>query len=151
MKSNMRNLLLILPIQFVCGVIFAQVEEVTSCGQAVKKEMQQGDIYDYVDEPAEFPGGMAALRQFLADNLKYPERPMKDSVEGKCYVKLLITDKGAIQSAKVFKSTTDYPEFDKEALRIMYLMPKWKPAKVNGKDVSSYYRIPVSFRLNQIK
>jgi protein TonB len=147
----MKKFLLILLIQFVWGVTFAQVEEVTSCGSTVKKEMQQGDIYDYVDEPAEFPGGMAALRQFLADNLKYPERPLKDSIEGKCYVKLLITDQGVVQNVKVTKGVPDYPEFDAEALRVMSLMPKWKPGRVNGKNVSSYYRIPVTFRLNQIK
>lgn len=118
-----------------------------SLGESIKREKLQG-VYDIVDEPAEFPGGMLALRKFVADNLKYPERPLKDSIEGKCVVKLLITDKGEVQQATITKSVENYPEFDKEALRVMYLMPKWKPAKVNGKDVSSYYRIPVSFKRN---
>lgn len=116
----------------------------------VQKEPRDG-IYDMVDEPAEFPGGMRALRKFLADNLKYPERALKDSIEGKSYVKLLITDKGEVQRALITRGVENYPEFDREALRVIYLMPRWNPAKVNGKDVASYYRIPVSFKLNQIK
>lgn len=140
----MKKLLLIFALQFICGVTIAQDPEPTP----VPKQTEPRDgIYDMVDEPAEFPGGTKALLQFIRENLKYPERALKDNIEGKCYVKLLISDKGEVQNAKVFKGISDYPEFDQEALRVMYLMPKWKPGKVNGKNVSSYYRIPVSFKL----
>lgn len=147
----MKNLVLIATIQLVYGIAFTQNNNpepgpVPVSGQTAPRD----GIYDMVDEPAEFPGGMQALKKFLADNLKYPERALKDSIEGKSYVKLLITDKGEVQRAIITKSAQDCPEFDQEALRVMYLMPKWKPARVNGKDVSSYYRLPVSFRLNQI-
>lgn len=104
-------------------------------------------VYEYVDEPAEFPGGMQALRKFMADNLKYPESALKDSIQGKCVVKLLITDKGEVKKAQITKSIPDCPDCDNEVLRIMALMPNWTPGRVNGKYVNSYFRLPVTFRL----
>lgn len=105
-------------------------------------------IYDYVDEPAEFPGGTKALLQFIRDHLKYPESALNNGIEGKCYVRLLISDNGTVKEAKLLKGIPDCPECDKEALRIMYIMPVWKPGRINGKPVSSYYRLPVTFKLN---
>lgn len=145
MYFNLKNIILLMTFQLISALVFAQEPPEPSYPEPI---IPQEMIYEYLDEPAEFPGGTQALRKFLADNLKYPERALKDSIEGKCFVKLLISDKGTVKQAKLLKGIPDCPECDKEALRIMHIMPVWKPGRVNGKPVSSYYRLPVSFKLN---
>lgn len=140
----MKNWSLILVIQLITGLAFTQEPPKPRDPEPITP---QEIIYDYVDEPAEFPGGTKALLQFIKDHLKYPESALKNGIEGKCYVKLLISDKGIVKEAKLLKGIPDCPECEKEALRIMHVMPVWKPGKVNGKPVSSYYRLPVSFKL----
>lgn len=141
----MKNWFLILVTQLITGLTFAQEPPEPRDPAPITS---QKIIYDYVDEPAEFPGGTRALLQFIKDHLKYPESALNNGIEGKCHVKLLISDKGTVKEAKLLKGIPDCPECDKEALRIMHIMPVWKPGRVNGKPVSSYYRLPVSFRLN---
>jgi protein TonB len=150
MKSIVTKPLLIGSFSFFLGLSFGQdsIPLPDYCPTLAKSPKQEEIIYDYVDEPAEFPGGNKALLQFIQDHLKYPESALKNGIEGKCYVKLLISDKGIVKEAKLLKGIPDCPECKKEALRIMHIMPVWKPGKVNGKPVSSYYRLPVSFKLN---
>ena len=114
----------------------------------LKRVSSPGDsIVEFVDEPAEFPGGGKALMDFIKTNLKYPESALKDSIQGRCHVKLLISDQGEVQKIQITKNIPECPDCDKEVIRIMRLMPRWKPGRVNGKNVNSYYRIPVTFRL----
>lgn len=110
---------------------------------------EQGEpVYDAVDEPAEFPGGLTGMREFLKANFKYPERAEELGLQGKCYLKLTIWKTGEIKEVKVKKGVVDCPECDQEAIRLVRLMPKWLPGKVNGAAVNSYFMLPVSFKVN---
>ena len=75
----------------------------------------------------------------------FSESVLKDSIQGRCHVKLLISDQGEVQKIQITKNIPECPDCDKEVIRIMRLMPRWKPGRVNGKNVNSYYRIPVTF------
>jgi protein TonB len=88
------------------------------------------------------------MREFLKANFKYPERAEELGLQGKCYLKLTIWKTGEIKEVKVKKGVVDCPECDQEAIRLVRLMPKWLPGKVNGAAVNSYFMLPVSFKVN---
>ncbi len=100
-----------------------------------------------VDEKAEFPGGMAALRKFLGDNLSYPQVAVEEEIEGKVYLRFVVDKNGEISRVSVTRGIPDCPECDKEAVRVVKKMPKWAPGKNGGKAVDSYYNLPITFKL----
>lgn len=104
-------------------------------------------IHKVVDENPRFPEGDAALKQFIATNLKYPERAKELGIQGKCYLTFVVSETGQCSDFKVLRGVPDCPECDKEAVRILKLMPNWVPGKLNGKNVRSYYNLPVKFSL----
>ena len=103
------------------------------------------EIYTVVEEPAEFPGGQGALMAFLKDNLKFPQAAWDRYIEGRCYLKFVVNADGTIADIKILRGVTDCPECDQEAMRVIQMMPKWKPGKHNGKAVKSYFTLPVKF------
>lgn len=102
-------------------------------------------IYTAVESPAEFPGGNAGLMDFLSKSIKYPAVAAENGVQGRVAVRFVITDDGSIRDILILKSVS--PELDKEAIRVIKSMPKWKPATTNGHRVNSYYTMPVTFKL----
>ena len=121
-----------------------------SVGQDVRKDKdarteQDGAIFTIVEQMPEFPGGMEALYQFLAANIKYPGT--KDvSVVGKVIVSFVIEKDGTVSDAKVVRKL--HPAFDEEALRVVKLMPKWEPGRQDGKPVRVQFNLPINFSLN---
>ena len=100
--------------------------------------------YEY--QPS-FPGGASALLSFLQDNVHYPEEALKDSIQGKVVVSFIIEKDGSISNVQVARGV--HPLLDKEAVRVVGLMPKWNPAKSNGDYLRVKYNVPVIFKLNQ--
>lgn len=107
---------------------------------------ENSDIPDFV-EPPTFPGGLPALMQFLSDNVKYPKEAEKNGVQGRVLVGFIVDVDGAISESRVDHSAS--PLLDREALRVVRLMPAWNPAinKNTGKPVKVRYLLPVTFRL----
>lgn len=101
-----------------------------------------------VDEPAEYPGGRAAMLAFLRDNMKYPETAVQAGLEGKCYLRFIVGTDGKITDVRVLRGVPDCPECDNEAKRVVKQMPKWKPGMIGGRGVRSYFDLPVNFTLN---
>ncbi|MDH4474547.1 MAG: TonB family protein [Fluviicola sp.] len=105
-------------------------------------------VHTFVEESAEFPGGPAALKKFLSENINYPQSAIELGLEGKCYLQFVVSKQGSISNVEVKRGVTDCPECDKEAERVVRSMPKWKPGKNDGKAVNSTFNLPVSFKLN---
>lgn len=104
-------------------------------------------ILDVVEEPADFPGGKEAMNQYLKDNLKYPEEAKKKGIEGKTYVRFVISESGNISNVRVARGVQDCPECDAEAVRVVKAMPNWIPGKNNGRPVNMWYNLPIAFKL----
>lgn len=98
-------------------------------------------IHEVVDEQALYPGGMDALRQFIADNIN---TDMIDG-SGKIYLKFVVDDQGKIASVKVTGVTGRCEGCDEAAIEVIKSkhMKRWTPAKVNGEAVKSYFTIPI--------
>jgi TonB family protein len=95
-------------------------------------------------EPS-FAGGIKALQKFIISNVKYPEECRKNKIEGDIVVDFIVRKNGKIDEIKVSKSVN--PELDKEAIRVVSLMPDWVPGQLNGNSVDVKISIPFKFKL----
>ena len=103
-------------------------------------------IFEIVENAPEFPnGGMVALMQYLNKNIKYPPIAAENGVSGRVTVQFVVNKDGGIVDAVVLKPLDPY--LDKEALRVINAMPKWKPGMQRGKPVRVRFTVPVQFRL----
>ncbi len=105
------------------------------------------DVFQFVDEPAEFPGGNAELRKFIKQHLKMPALAENLALEGYSVVKFVVDLDGSISRVEVVRRMPDCSECDEEAVRLVTSMPNWTPGKINGKTVKSYFHLPVKFAL----
>ena len=102
-----------------------------------------GDVCDDVDIQPEFPGGITAMCHFLAENIKYPSTC--DDVQGRVVVRFVVDSTGAVHNPEVIKSELpDY--YHKEVIRVVHLMPEFKPAEKDGKPVDARFTLPINFR-----
>ena len=104
-----------------------------------------GEIFVVVEEMPQFPGGESALQQFIRKNLKYPQIALENGISGRVICTFVIDGKGKVTGAEVLRSVD--PNLDKEALRVISVMPDWKPGRQQGKPVRVRYTLPVVFRL----
>ena len=112
----------------------------------VEEEPEEPEVFMVVEDMPEFPGGTAALMQYLQKNIKYPAICRENNIQGRVLVTFIVNKDGAVVEPEVVKSVN--PSLDKEALRVISTMPKWKPGSQRGKPVRVKYTVPVNFRLN---
>lgn len=110
-------------------------------------EIKEAEPETFVDEEAEFPGGYPAMMAFIQKNLVFPETAIENGVQGKCFLRFVVSVGGSISSVQVTKGVPDCPECDKAAVKAIRSMPNWKPGKLNGRSVSSYCSIPINFSI----
>lgn len=109
---------------------------------------------DNTDEPPvvwaehmpEFPGGDAALHQFLAKNIDYPELAVENDIQGTVYLRFVVTKSGKVGEVQLVRGVD--PLLDNEAIRVVKKMPKFKPGMQGGRTVSVWFSLPVVFQLN---
>lgn len=112
----------------------------------VEPEPEEEAPFMVVEDMPEFPGGTAALLEYLRKNIKYPPICRENNIQGRVIVSFVVNKDGAIVDPEVVKSVN--PSLDKEAVRVISNMPPWKPGKQRGKAVRVKYTVPVNFRLN---
>ena len=111
----------------------------------VEKKPEPEKIFVAVEQPAEFPGGQAAMMKWLSNNIRYPEAAQQNGISGRVVVKFVVERDGSVSSPTIVKGVDR--DLDQEALRVVKRMPKWQPGKNNGQPVRSYFNLPVTFRL----
>ena len=112
----------------------------------VEPEPEEEAPFMVVEDMPEFPGGTAALLEYLRKNIKYPAICRENNIQGRVIVSFVVEKDGSIASPEVVKSVNQ--SLDKEAVRVISTMPKWKPGSQRGKPVRVKYTVPVNFRLN---
>ena len=136
----------------------------------IQNAIHDDPIFDIVEEPAQYPGGQAALMQYLAQNIRYPKISAENGVQGRVIVQFVIEKDGSLSNFKIVKDAkpvsdgitvnaqgttaegNDIPKeaygaLNIEALRVLRGMPNWTPAKQRGQVVRMKYTLPVTFRL----
>ena len=137
----MKKSLLAIALLFSTSVLVSAQEKKSEPKQRVKA----GFGLTVVQEQAEFPGGSDSLQSFLKNNLVYPEKAKTEKVSGKVYVSFNVSETGKIIDSKVISGIS--PELDNEALRVVNLMPAWKPGTASGHPVKVQYILPIDFVL----
>lgn len=112
-----------------------------------KVEEVTEEIFVVVEEQPEFPGGNAAMMKFLSDNIKYPVIAQENGIQGRVITNFVVERDGSITDVQVVRGVD--PSLDKEAVRVIQSMPKWKPGKQRGSPVRVRFTLPVVFRLQQ--
>lgn len=112
----------------------------------VSQEPANEQIFTVVEQEPEYPGGMEALYQFLAANVKYPKDAREENVQGRVIVSFVIEKDGSVTNIKVVKSPDE--RLSQEAVRVIESMPKWKPGKAQGKKVRVQFSLPINFKLD---
>ena len=114
--------------------------------EAPVEEEEEEVVFVVVESMPEFPGGQQALFKYLSENVKYPVIAQENGIQGKVICQFTVNKDGSIVDVQVVRSGGD-PSLDKEAIRVIKTMPKWKPGKQRGKPVRVKYTVPVNFKL----
>lgn len=97
------------------------------------------------DKWPDFPGGQKKLFKWLSANIKYPKEAQANKEQGRVIVRFVIDKDGKVTDAKVVRSIS--PSLNKEAMRLIEAMPRWKPGEKNGQPVAVPFTLPITFRL----
>ncbi len=106
-------------------------------------------VYQVVEQMPQFPGGQTAMMKFIADSLRYPSVSCEHRIEGRVVVQFVVDCEGNILNPLVVRSVD--PLLDREAIRLVKLMPKWIPGRQNGKPVNVVCLVPIRFKLYEEK
>ena len=123
----------------------SQSSVVSFNAEAKPEPVKTDAVYDVVEEMPSFLGGASGVMAYLSQSIKYPVVAKENGVQGRVIVIFVVERDGSITDVKVAKSVD--PSLDKEAVRVIKGMPKWRPGKQNGAAVRVKYTIPVTFRL----
>ncbi len=117
----------------------------TKVEAAVEVEKKEEEIFTVVEQQPEFPGGMAALGQFLSKNIRYPAAAQRANVSGRVFVSFVVNTDGSIQDVQTLKGLGFGT--DEEAVRVVKSMPKWRSGKQSGRPVRVKFSLPINFTL----
>lgn len=106
---------------------------------------QEEEIYDFPDQPAEYPGGESEKIKFMVSELKYPALAKEYAIQGMVVVKFVVEKDGSITNIQIVRDIGG--GCGKEVVRNIERMPRWKPAKKNGLPVRSWQTFPFRFML----
>ena len=122
-----------------------QAVEIIEMPPPEEEEEVTNEIFTVVEDMPEFPGGQVALLKFIGKSVKYPVIAQENGIQGRVIVTFTVEKDGSVADAKIVRGVD--PSLDKEALRVINSMPKWKAGMQRGKPVRVKYTIPVTFRL----
>jgi protein TonB len=111
----------------------------------VEEEVETAPPVRFAEEMPEPVGGFDNMYEFLRSNLKYPEVARNNGISGSVFLEFVVEKDGSISGVKVLAGV--YPELDQEAIRVVKMLPKWKPGKQMGKPVRCFFQIPVKFTM----
>jgi len=110
-------------------------------------EMDKEGIYNRTEIRPSYPGGQKALATFIQENIIYPETAIENGVEGSVDVVFAVDENGRVYTPMIKGDKAGYG-LDEASLEVITKMPKWTPGQIKGKNVKSYYTLPISFKIN---
>lgn len=131
--------------EFEAEDVEADQEDIIEPVEMMQEEEEEETIFFIVETMPEFPGGERALRTFIAKNVRYPTIARENNIQGKVYVRFVVTEAGAVDKVSVARGVD--PLLDAEAIRVVKNLPRWKPGEQRGKKVKVWYTVPINFQL----
>ena len=135
-------------LNYITRMLFDDSNEATDDSEFIidDTEFDNSDIeLGAVEVQPEYPGGINAMYEFIQKNLKYPESAKKKGIEGRVFVQFVVEKDGSLSSFQVLRGVSD--DIDAEAVRVLKMMPKWKPGMMDGKPVRVHFTMPFKFQL----
>ena len=124
-----------------------EIEETdTDEDEIVEIEEDDEEFFMVVENMPEFPGGDLGLMKFIQKNVRYPAIAKEYNITGKVYVSFIVDKQGSVTNVKIVRGVDK--NLDAEAIRVVSLLPKYKPGKQRGKAVRVMFTIPINFTLN---
>ena len=112
-----------------------------------ENEEDDGYVFITVEDMPKFPGGNAALLKWISENVNYPRRAAENGIEGRIYCQFVVREDGSVDDITVTRGLD--PDLDREAIRVLSLLPKFEPGKQRGKTVPVKFSVPVRFTLQK--
>ena len=137
MKIKLSTLFLLLPFLGFSQDTESEKQEPVKAGFGVS----------VVQIQPEFPGGPDSLQSFLKSHLVYPDSAKFNRIQGRVYVGFMVDKKGKIRDEKILNGVNEL--LDNEALRVVKMMPQWKPGTAGGNPTNVQYILPVDFIVPQ--
>ena len=136
-----------LPTEDIQGTTLPRDKQEKEMAETQIKSVPDSVVFQVVEEMPDFPGGVQALMDYLSKNVRYPAEAHAIGAQGRVIVSFTVKKDGSIADTKVERSVNPY--LDKEAMRVIAAMPKWKPGTQKGEAVRVKYTVPVMFRLTE--
>ena len=146
-RNVMKKIWIIIVLAGVLSCLTATAQETLIPYRPGCGPVDEEKVYDVVEQMPSFPGGPAAMMDFISRTITYPVSALKQNLQGRVIVTFVVERDGCLSHAKVVKSVA--PDMDKEALRVVKKMPRWIPGNMMGVPVRVKYTVPVTFRLNK--
>lgn len=121
------------------GIDIADLEE--------HKVIVEEKPFTTVEQMPQFPGGEDELMRFILGNLRYPSVAKEVGIEGRVIIRFVVSKTGDVTNVEILRGLD--PSCDKEALRVVKMMPNWIPGKQNGRSVPVYFTLPIVYRLQK--
>ncbi|MCC6690707.1 MAG: energy transducer TonB [Bacteroidia bacterium] len=110
-------------------------------------EAVKDEVFTVVEQMPEFQGGPAEMYKFISKNIQYPQIEKENGIQGTVYVTFVVDKSGNIKDVKSLRGVAGGPNLEKEAIRVVKMMPPWKSGKQNGREVSVQFNLPIKFVL----
>jgi len=156
-KYSLMKIVFIMPISILLVFIFSMtitknvvsqevIKPASETSTDTKAQKADPDIFTVVEKMPEFPGGQKAMMNFLVENIKYPENARKEGISGTVFITYVVEKDGKVSNVELLRGF--HPDCDKEALRVISLMPDWKPGTEKEKPVRVQFNLPITFNLD---
>lgn len=139
------RIIIFLSFLILCSIGLSAQSPVKS--NNAQTNVKETKVYDVVETMPTFPGGMGAVMKYLSENIQYPYPVPHENygIDGRVICSFIVEPDGTLSNVKVSRSVD--PLLDKEAVRVISSMPKWKPGRHEGKNVRVKYTLPVAFKV----
>lgn len=114
---------------------------------AVPMAADTNQVFTVLEKNAEFPGGQAAMMEYLRKNIHYPEEEKEAEIEGKVFLQFVVRRDGSVSDVRVLRGVPGGTGLDREAIRAVKSMPRWSPGEMNGAQVNAQVSLPIMFKL----
>jgi len=141
MKFSILFLSLLLSLQFFCQAP-PPPPVIPHVGDTV---VGHPGVYKLVESMPEYPGGEDAMMKFIQKSIQYPDSARENDVQGRVVIGFIVNEDGSLSDITVRKSVSW--DIDREALRVVKRMPKFKPGMQDGKPVRVQFTLPIMFKL----
>jgi protein TonB len=103
-------------------------------------------VYGSAEIMPAYPGGYNKMSDYFSSNIEYPQDATDNGIEGTVDVNFAVDETGKLTNAKVISPRVGYG-LEEEAIRVVNKMPTWTPGRIKGKNVKTYYTLPIRFQL----